>query len=590
MDRTIQYKVAYVDDELVGSELIGQLVREQGFDYEFIHASPATTVEGVKSAISDLHRRGTLVAVISDLKMWGRDSAGLDVLSHAFSLSRSLELCALTAYKEIIIGNQYRSGLLIPAFRVIEKGNTDALSPWLLGLQRTLEGRSTIIAGDPRVRKIYEQLVPIYARSSLPLLLLGETGTGKERLAEKIHAMSGLRGKMYSVNSGGLEPTLAFGELFGHAAGAYTDARSHELGIVLRASGYKSGSTKGPAQAFDTWLKSANTDLCEVDGLLYSQEAERRAGTLFLDEVAMLPPKVMVGLLRLLSSKDVRPLGYHGPGIRSFCRIVAATNQTDVLVSSLGNEEDAWRFRRDLCYRLAGAVLRLPPLRERDARDIVDFVNDVYWNQIGGGRLEVTTDAAGFIVDLFQKRTDDLARQYQRGNFRALFNLMHRARLIAQSAQSGRIDGDHVGAAVEHGELVADASGPERDQNQYIREQFASILRQEHATASDLLSYHEIKRLVEKSPDAVGFAFLKCACMARAAQHPIRRYYSLSEIETALSSGLRSRGALLGKTITAQLLMAVASERFGIAVLGGDTIPTPIQIVELVRRHVNEGG
>lgn len=588
MEPTIQYKVAYVDDELIGSELIEQRVREHGFDYEFIHASPATTVEGVKSTISDLHRRGTLVAVISDLKMWGRDSAGLDVLSHAFSLSRSLELCALTGHKEVIIGDQYKSGLLIPAFRVIEKVNPDALSPWLKGLQRTLEGHSTIIAGDPRVRKIYEQLVPIYARSSLPLLVLGETGTGKERLAEKVHAMSGVGGKMYSVNSGGLEPTLAFGELFGHAAGAYTDAHSHELGIVLRASGYTSGSTKGPLQAFDTWLKSANTDLCEVDGLLYSKEAERRAGTLFLDEVAMLPPKVMVGLLRLLSSKDVRPLGYHGPGIRSFCRIVAATNQTDVLVSSLGNEEDASRFRRDLCYRLAGAVLRLPPLRERDSRDIEDFVNDVYWNQVGGIRLEVTVEAVGFIVDLFQKRTDDLARQYQRGNFRALFNLMHRARLIAQSAQSGRIDGDHVGAAVEHGELVADASGSERDQNQHIREQFANILRQAGAADSEFLSFHEIKRLLDTHPQDVAYAFLKCACAERAVPHPIRRYYSLSEIETALSSGLRSRGSLLGKSITAQLLMAVAEKRFGIPVHEGDTAPTPIQIVELVRRQSNE--
>jgi len=106
---------------------------------------------------------------------------------------------------------------------------------------------------------------------------------------------------------------LAFSELFGHTAGAFTDAKFHELGLVLRASGYQIGPKKsGDSQNFLAWLQAANPDLVERNTLFCSRAAEQSAGTLFLDEVATLPAKVMAGLLRVLSSGDIIPFGHHG--------------------------------------------------------------------------------------------------------------------------------------------------------------------------------------------------------------------------------------------------------------------------------------
>lgn len=175
----------------------------------------------------------------------------------------------------------------------------------------------SLVASAPAMQKILE-LVERFAKSDLPILIHGETGTGKEVLAQRIHEVSGRPGPFLAINCGALHKGLLDSELFGHEKGAFTGADQAREGLFVRASG----------------------------------------GTLFLDEIAETEPETQVRLLRVLEAKEVRPVGGAAPTPIDV-RIVAATHQNLEAAVSAG------RFREDLLYRLDGARLSLPPLRDR---------------------------------------------------------------------------------------------------------------------------------------------------------------------------------------------------------------------------------
>ncbi|MEI9937521.1 MAG: sigma 54-interacting transcriptional regulator [Pseudomonadota bacterium] len=156
------------------------------------------------------------------------------------------------------------------------------------------------------------------AASSLPVVVFGETGVGKERAVEAIHRASGRPGLLHAVNCAAIPENLAEAELFGHRKGAFTGAESAALGH----------------------FRAADT------------------GTLFLDELQDLPRKVQALLLRVLQGGLVYPVGETKP-VAVDVRIVAASQNTlDELVA-------AGRLREDLAMRLAGFAIHIPPLRER---------------------------------------------------------------------------------------------------------------------------------------------------------------------------------------------------------------------------------
>jgi DNA-binding NtrC family response regulator len=161
--------------------------------------------------------------------------------------------------------------------------------------------------------------VPAVAKSDATVLITGETGTGKELVAHAIHYLSGRAGHPFSpVNCGSLPDTLLEDELFGHEAGAFTDARSRRQGLL----------------------------------------SESEKGTLFLDEVDSLTPRGQVAFLRLLEDRKYRALGSSRQQ-QADVRFLAACNTPLEQLVGTG------AFRSDLYYRLSVITIRLPPLRDR---------------------------------------------------------------------------------------------------------------------------------------------------------------------------------------------------------------------------------
>jgi DNA-binding NtrC family response regulator len=166
------------------------------------------------------------------------------------------------------------------------------------------------------MRKMHE-LIPRMGKSRFPVLLQGETGTGKEVVAHAIHNVEG-RGAFVVVDCSALVGPLMEAELFGHEKGAFTGAFNQKLGLLDKANG----------------------------------------GTAFFDEIGELPLDLQVKLLRVLQEKEFRPVGGLSPRSSNF-RVIAATHR------DLAREVEEKRFRQDLYYRLNVMRLRMPPLRER---------------------------------------------------------------------------------------------------------------------------------------------------------------------------------------------------------------------------------
>src|SRR3954454_1823687 len=175
-----------------------------------------------------------------------------------------------------------------------------------------------IVGSSPAMREVY-RLTRMAAPTNASVLLIGESGTGKEVIARAVHKRSQrATGPYIRVNCGALHENLLESELFGHVKGAFTGAIENKTGRFEAAHG----------------------------------------GTIFLDEIASMSPKLQVKLLRVLQEHEFERVG-EARTIRVDTRVVAATNQL------LEDEIEAGRFRDDLYYRLNVVPIYLPPLRER---------------------------------------------------------------------------------------------------------------------------------------------------------------------------------------------------------------------------------
>ncbi len=241
------------------------------------------------------------------------------------------------------------------------------------------------IGDSPAVRSVLE-IVDRAAESEATVLIQGETGTGKELIARRIHARSPrAQGPFVAVNCAAVAPGLFESELFGHERGAFTGAVRTKPGRLELASG----------------------------------------GTLFLDEVAELPAEAQGKLLRALQERVVERVG-GTESIRIDDRFVAATNR------DLATEVREGRFRRDLFYRLSVVTVQLPPLRER--REDIPRLAEHFLRRFS--RALGKKELAGFEEDALEA----LRRYDWPGNVRELANVIHRAVVLGHGARIRRAD------------------------------------------------------------------------------------------------------------------------------------------------------
>ncbi len=241
-------------------------------------------------------------------------------------------------------------------------------------------------------------LVADIAQSGVNALILGETGVGKEVLAETLHKLSGRKGAFVRINCAAVAPALFESELFGHEKGAFTDAAQARVGLL---------------------------------------EAAHR-GTVLLDEVGELPPAAQAKLLRAIETKEIVRVGAVKP-VPIDVRFVAATNR------DLSADVARGQFRADLYFRLDGVTLVVPPLRERRERIAalaLEFLKQAHERQPGRGPLRMAPDLL-----------PRLERHDWPGNVRELKAVVERALLIAR--------GDELGARhLTLAEAVAPAARP----------------------------------------------------------------------------------------------------------------------------------
>ena len=233
-----------------------------------------------------------------------------------------------------------------------------------------------IISQCSKMQRVFG-IVEKVARTGATVLILGETGTGKELVARAIHKLSGRKGPMVPVNCGAIPEDILESELFGHEKGAFTGAINSRVGRFQMADG----------------------------------------GTIFLDEIGEMSPKLQVKLLRVLQEMKVEPVG-STKSVDVDVRVVAATNK------DLREEVKAGRFREDLFYRLQVIPIKLPALRERgdDIKILSDYFIARTCANLGCRIKEISAEAL--------RR---LSNYEWPGNVRELENFMERSVILSEN-------------------------------------------------------------------------------------------------------------------------------------------------------------
>ena len=310
-------RILIVEDDDAQRKLLHTVLTADGWN--------VSDASGGQEAMKVLDTDEELDVILSDLFMPGADGKAL--LAYAQEKRPELPVIILTAQAsidsavELLHAGAYHyleKPTKLPELRAVVQRALDATRTRreLARLRRRVRLPSDVVGVSRQMQEILETAIRV-APTATPVLITGETGTGKEVVARAIHAASG-RAHFVALNCAAIPPQLFESELFGYKRGAFTDARRDHIGLVESAKG----------------------------------------GTLFMDEVAEVPLAVQPKLLRLLHDGTYRPLG-DTTEKTSDARVCAATNRDPL------EEIAAGRLRDDLYYRLNIVHLHLPPLRER---------------------------------------------------------------------------------------------------------------------------------------------------------------------------------------------------------------------------------
>lgn len=383
--------ILLIDDEEKLRTLLKRIISLEGYKVYDV-----ATIAAARQALE--HNSADIV--LCDVKL--PDGNGVDLVKEIKEKYPHIEVILLTAYGNIPDGvRAIKNG----AFDYIVKGDdNDKIIPLLgrvsekitlLNRVKRLEkqlgkqyGFDQILGGSPAIQNAV-QLAKKVAPTEAPVLLTGETGTGKEVFAQAIHNNGPRAGKPFvALNCSAFSKDLLESELFGHKAGAFTGANKDKKGLVEEANG----------------------------------------GTLFLDEIGEMPMELQPKLLRLLENGTYIRVGDTREQKVSL-RIIAATNR------DLKNDIESGHFRSDLYYRIAVFSIELPPLRER-VKDIPAMAQHF---------LEVYAAKTNKNIKTISKEAIDALKHNEwKGNVRELKNVIERAVIMEESniIQSGSLPFD----------------------------------------------------------------------------------------------------------------------------------------------------
>jgi DNA-binding NtrC family response regulator len=363
-------RILIVDDDPGQRSLLDSFLRGQGFE---------TVLADSGERALELLREEEFGLMISDVRMPGL--SGLDTLRRARQQDAVLPVLLVTAYADIreAVGAM-RDGALnylakpidLDELLVTVQQVTGVAPPAAVKFQADRALPPHVVARSPLLQAVYHD-ASLIAASESRVLITGESGVGKEVLADVIHAWSArAAGPLVKVNCAAIPETLLESELFGHEKGSFTGAVAQRIGRFELADG----------------------------------------GTIFLDEVADMSPPLQAKLLRVTQDGLFTRVGSNKE-LQTNARILAATNR------NLEEEVKAGRFREDLFYRLNVVELNIPPLRERP-EDILPLA--------AGFIAEFTSGKARFSAAV----GECLTRYSWPGNVRELRNAMERSALLSR--------------------------------------------------------------------------------------------------------------------------------------------------------------
>ncbi len=384
--------ILIVDDDPTQRRLMQLVIEKQGFT--------AAHAESGEAALEALTTQGNINVILLDLVMPGM--GGMKALGEIRARAPHIPVIVLTGQGGIdTVVKAMQAGaadffvkpvsperLAVSIRNVLKMGE---LQGEVVRLRKTATGALTfgdMIADAPAMRQVV-RLGERAAKSNIPVLVLGESGVGKELIARAIHGASSRAGKpMITVNCGALPENLVESVLFGHEKGSFTGAVSKHMGKFREADG----------------------------------------GTLFLDEVGDLPQDMQVKLLRALQEGEIDPVGAKR-SVKVDVRIISATNR------DLTEDVTKGRFREDLFYRLNVFPIDVPPLRER-MEDLPELVRHF----IGRFNAQEGTHITGV-----KGETMSLLRNFNwPGNVRQLENAIFRAVVLCEGGELEAEDFPHI--------------------------------------------------------------------------------------------------------------------------------------------------